>query len=88
MKTAAYLRKANEIQELWVCLENISNDDKRDISSYSVKEVVDEAKYVLSTFFESGHMNNDSYIGEYGEDEHKWALSEVRKLKAFIKRFN
>ena len=88
MKTAAYLRKANEIQELWVCLENISSDDKRDISSYSAKEVVDEAKYVLSTFFEFGHINNDSYIGEYGEDEYKWALSEVRKLKDFIKRFN
>ena len=79
---------AMEIQELMVVMENISADDKRTLESYTKKEVVAEAKYVLSTFFESGHMNNDSYIGEYGEDEYNWAVSEVSKLKAFIDRFN
>jgi len=95
--TQSYLQRAKhrnfwadamEIQELMVVMENISADDKRTLESYTKKEVVSEAKYVLSTFFESGHMNNDSYIGEYGEDEYNWAVSEVSKLKAFIDRFN
>jgi hypothetical protein len=82
------LNDALNIDELRVTMENISSDDKRAIESYTQKEVVSEAKYVLSTFFESGHLNNDSYTGELGEDEYRWAMSEVKKLKQFIKRFD
>lgn len=78
---------ALNIDELRVTLENISNDDKRTLESYTRKEVAAEAKYVLSTFFESGHLNNESYIGELGEAEYEWAASEVAKLQQFIKNF-
>lgn len=92
----SYLQTANhrnfwadamESQELMTVMENISADDKRTLESYTRKEVLAEAKYVLSTFFESGHMNNDSYIGEYGEQEYNWAANEVAKLQAFIQKF-
>lgn len=95
--TKSYLQTSNhrnfwadamEIRELMNVMENISADDKRTLESYTRKEVLAEAKYVLSTFYESGHMNNDSYIGEYGETEYKWAVNEVTKLNAFIKKFS
>lgn len=75
-----------EIDELIKTMEDISNDDKRPLESYTQREVTLEAEYVLSTFFESGHINNSSYIGEHGEDEYHWAVSEVNKLKAFIQK--
>jgi hypothetical protein len=78
---------ALDIDELRVTLENISADDKRTLESYTRQEIAAEAKYVLSTFFESGHLNNDSFTGELGEAEYKWAASEVLKLKQFIKNF-
>jgi hypothetical protein len=89
-----------DIDELVVTLENISADDKRPLESYSVEEVISEAKYVLSTFFEAGHINGDTLAGEYEDniDEFKpatptamgtqaWARSEVRKLKALIAKY-
>jgi hypothetical protein len=78
---------ALNIDELRVTLENISNDDKRTLESYTRKEVASEAKYVLSTFFESGHLNNESYIGELGQAEYEWAALEVAKLQQFIQNF-
>lgn len=80
---------ALNINELTVTLENISADDKRPLENYSVTEVVAEAEYVLSTFYEPGHINGDTYAGEYEHDQcnQAWAASEVRKLKAFIKKY-
>lgn len=81
---------ALDINELAVTLENISADDKRPLESYSIQEIVAEAKYVLSTFFEPGHINGDTYAGEYEQDacNQAWARQEVRKLKAFIKKYS
>jgi NDP-sugar pyrophosphorylase family protein len=76
-----------EIDELIKTMEDISSDDKRRLESYTHEEVALEAEYVLSTFYESGHINNSSYIGEHGEDEYHWAVNEVEKLKAFLKKF-
>lgn len=77
------------INELRACLENISQDDKRPMETYSAKEIVAEAKYVLSTFFEPGHINGDALAGEYEHDScnQQWAIAEVEKLKTFINKY-
>jgi hypothetical protein len=77
-----------EIDELIYTLENVSNDLKRPLESFSVAEVVEEAEYVLSTFFEAGHYNGDAYSGEFedGQYTQKWARGEVRKLRALIRK--
>jgi hypothetical protein len=79
-----------DIDELTYTLENVSADDKRPLDSYSVEEVIAEAEYVLSTFFEPGHYNGDAYSGEFedGEYTQKWARGEVRKLKALIAKYS
>ena len=70
------LQKALKIPELAVSLENISQDDKRPIEDYTDNEILDEARYVLSTFNEGGHQNNDELICEYGDKE---AQREAKK---------
>jgi len=83
----AILKAAMAIDELANTLENISLDDKKPISEYTNAEIVHEAKYVLSCFHEDGHLNNEDYTGQNGEEQYKWAVGEVRKLNAFIKKF-
>jgi hypothetical protein len=75
--------------ELGINLENWLCDDltMHDITDLTPKQIVDEAKYVLSTFFESGHSNNDILNGEFPEDR-KYAKKEVKALKAFIKKYD
>jgi len=86
---AAFWNAVFDIDELMVTLENISADDKRPIEDYKVQEVVSEAEYVLSTFFEPGHYNGDAYSGELedGRYTQEWARGEVRKLKSLIRRY-
>ncbi len=81
-----YLKQALKIGELAESLYNISHDDNKDLSEYSQQEIINEAKYVLSTFFESGHNNNTWLIGEWDLDP-KDARSEVTQLKKLIKKF-
>jgi len=85
------IKSALAIDELAYDLENISTDDKKQIEDYTDLEIVKEAEYVLSTFYESGHINGDALAGEFDhtDDPHgrKWARGEVRKLKAFIKKY-
>jgi hypothetical protein len=53
------------------------------------KDVIEEAKHVLSLFMEEGHSNyerlHDSYL--YGPEDRKQARKEVQQLKVLIKRF-
>lgn len=75
------LQRALSIQELAVSLENISHDDKRPLEDYADSEILDEARYVLSTFNERGHQNNDELICEHGD---KAAQREARKQVAAL----
>lgn len=85
---AKFWEAALDIDELAYTLENVSNDLKRPLESFSVSEVVEEAEYVLSTFFEAGHYNGDAYSGEFedGQYTQAWARGEVRKLRALIRK--
>jgi len=77
------LQKALKIRELEVSLQNIAADDKRKLESYTDAEILSEAKYVLSCFFEGGHQSNDELICEYGD---KAAQREAKKQVAALKR--
>jgi hypothetical protein len=78
-----------DIDELNVSLENISTDDKREIKSYSVAEVVKEAEWVLWSFQDATgkHWNYEDLQGENGIEQQKWAKGEVKKLKALITKY-
>jgi hypothetical protein len=85
--TRSILKSAMAIDELANNLQQIAQDDKKQVNDYTDAEILHEAKYVLSCFHEDGHLNNEDYIGENGPDQRKWAVDQVRKLNAFIKKF-
>jgi hypothetical protein len=85
--TRSILKSAMAIDELANNLQQIAQDDKKQVTDYTDAEIVHEAKYVLSCFHEDGHLNNEDYIGENGPEQRKWAVDQVRKLNAFIKKF-
>jgi len=86
----AIIKSALAIDELENSLENISSDDKKEIDQYTDKEIVNEAKYVLEMFLDgtNPHWNYEDLQGENGPEQQKWAQGEVRKLKAFIKKYS
>lgn len=53
-----------------------------DTEDWNLRDMVAEADYVLSTYYECGHCNNDLKYEYYNE----W-IKEVGKLKRFIERF-
>jgi|DEB0MinimDraft_3_1074331.scaffolds.fasta_scaffold104301_2 DNA primase len=85
----AILKAASKINELSYTLDNISADDGKEWDDYTDAEIVDEAEYVLHTFYEDGHYNGQALSGENedGEYDQKWARGEVRKLKSLIKKY-
>jgi hypothetical protein len=86
----ATIKAAMKINELAYDLENIASDDKKQIEDYTDSEILHEAKHVLGMFLEgvNPHWNHDDLIGENGPKQQAWARGEVRKLKAFIKKYN
>ena len=85
----AIIKSALAIDELQNDLENIATDDKKEIDQYTDAEILVEAKYVLEMFLDgtNPHWNHEDLLGENGPEQQKWAQGEVRKLKAFIKKY-
>jgi predicted SAM-dependent methyltransferase len=81
------IKAALSIDELANNLQQIAQDDKKEVNDYTDSEIVHEAKYILSCFHEDGHLNNEDYIGENGEEFQKSACDQVCKLNTFIKKF-
>jgi hypothetical protein len=86
-KHMSYIDDALKSGELKYDLEVISHDDKKEISDYTQEEVVHEAEYVLSNYFEHGHALNDSLSGEDGPVERRKAQQDVAYLRRFIKKY-
>lgn len=86
----AIIKSALAIDELQNDLENIASDDKKEIDQYTDAEILVEAKYVLEMFLDgtNPHWNHEDLQGENGPEQQKWAQGEVRKLKAFIKKYS
>ena len=81
-----YLKDAFKSDELYISLETIATDDGKDIKDYTLQEVLNEARYVLSCFYEGGHCNND-WLNSDDKNERKGALKEVKALKSFINKY-
>lgn len=84
-----YQDAKNCSNELNINLENWLCDDLslHDITDLTPKQIIDEAKYVLSTFFEIGHANNDALNSEFDFDRQD-ARKEIKSLKAFIRKYD
>jgi hypothetical protein len=83
--TRPIVKDAIAIGELFYSLENICGDDGIEISDAEDWYIYDEAKYVLDTFYEDGHIRNFWLIGEDGDADE--AKKEVQALKRFIKKY-
>jgi coenzyme F420-reducing hydrogenase beta subunit len=88
--TRAIIESALSINELAHTLDNISYSDKKEIKDYTDAEILHEAKYVLGLFTDpnESHWNAEDFRGENGLEQQKWAKTEVRKLKALIKKYS
>lgn len=86
----AIIKSALAIDELHNDLGNIAADDKKKIEDYTDSEILHEAKHVLGLFLDgtNPHWNYEDLQGENGPEQQKWAQGEVRKLKAFIKKYS
>jgi hypothetical protein len=84
------LKSIKAIDELTNSMDNISTDDGRPWDAYTDVEIVREAKYVLELFLDglNPHWNHEDLMGENGLEQQKWARGEVRKLKAFINKYD
>ena len=87
-KAPKYIMDALKSGELGLDLETISIDDKKEITDYTVEEVVKEAKYILSLYSEGGTASHEELTGEDGEEAQLSARKEVRTLKAYIKKYD
>lgn len=56
-----------------------------DTDDWNLRDLVAEADYTLSTYYENGHVNADMRYGE--PDERKMWRSETGRLKRFIEKF-
>jgi len=81
-----FFKDAFKSEELSISLDNISTDDGKEIEDYTPQEIIAEARYVLSCFYEGGHLNNEWLNSDIKEDR-KNAQQEVRALKSFIKKY-
>lgn len=78
------LQKCMAIWELKTSIENCASDDKTEITSWTDAELMDEARYVLSTFREEGHFNHHEMTDEENYDrEHRTMMS--KQYKALVK---
>lgn len=64
----------------------IGTDYSEDTEGWNIRDMVAECDYVLSTYYEDGHCNNEMRYSEY-KDERKMWNSETGKLKRFISAY-
>ena len=82
----SFLNDAFKSYELHDSLDRISTDDGKAVEDYTMQQVLSEAYYVLSCFYEDGHVNNDLLNSDI-KDERQQALKEIKVLKSFIKKY-
>lgn len=83
----AIVKAATAIPEMQFAFECICADDKKNPEDYTDEEIVSEAEYRLSTYFEEGHINSDEMRMGDDPEMNKTAKKDIRMLKAFIKKY-
>lgn len=84
MRRKTILERALAIPELGETLGNIAHDDGKRVEDYSDSEILDEARYVLSTFLEGGHQNNDELTCDDDREAQRSARRQVKALKQLL----
>jgi len=79
------LLKCDELSHVFI--NNLCVDDSKDINDYTDEELVEEAKYQLGMYYETGTRNNDMLIGEYTDEEQRIAQREVKQIKRFLGKY-
>ena len=88
----AIVKAAIKIPEMVFAFECICSDDTKPggkevtPEDYTDQEIIDEAEYRLSTYFEDGHINDEMRNDDEGVGQ-KVALTDIRMLIAFLKKF-
>tara|TARA_B110000240_G_C13114560_1_gene289898 strand:+ start:207 stop:512 length:306 start_codon:yes stop_codon:yes gene_type:complete len=67
-------------QQLW---EVDAQDDGCAVEDYEDEFIISEALYVLSTYYEGGHINSDMLLGFDGVESRRIASREVGQLERF-----
>ena len=80
------LRDLEKIEELRYTMENVCTDTKTTLNQWSDHQLVEEAEYVLSCFYEPGHIIHDDRFGD-DKDLAKNLNKQIRLLKKFIKQY-
>lgn len=62
-------------------------DDQKTPDEYSDQDIIDEAKYQLSLYYESGTTNNEMFTGEWSAEEQAQAKREVQQIKRFLAKY-
>ena len=75
-------RYNNLVSELGYEHVTIGTDLSENTGKWNLRDMVAEADYLLSTYYEKGYCNN-----ELKEDSYKDWRSNTGKLERFIKRF-
>ena len=78
------LDRALAIDELAESLGRIAQDDKRAVESYTDAEIMAEARYVLSCFNESGHINHDDRLESDDAVLRRDLARQYRALQALV----
>ena len=81
------VKDALAINEMDFAFDCICPSDGKEPEDYTDEELVSEAEYRLYTFFERGHVNNDDMRLSHDPDCRKSARTDIRKLRAFIKKY-
>jgi hypothetical protein len=81
-------KDALKIPEFSHVLYNVIGvDDNKAPEEYTDRELISEAKYILSCFGERGHLLNDLLNGDDGPEEQRYALQNVKMLRSFIEKY-
>ena len=83
----AIVKTATAIPEMKFAFECICADDNKEPEDYTDEEIVSEAEYRLSTYFEDGHINSDEMRMGDDPESNKIAQKDIRMLRAFIKKY-
>ena len=83
----AIVKAATAIPEMQFAFECICADDNKEPEDYTDAEIVSEAEYRLSTYFEDGHINSDEMRLGDDREANKIARKDIKMLKAFIKKY-
>lgn len=85
MKSA--VKKYNDIMEILGYEHNtIGTSLSENTENWNLRDMVAECDYVLSTYYEDGHVNCDMRFSDYDIERMEWSY-EVCMLQYFIKRY-